>query len=408
MSSRSSARLTLKCAVCALITLQVAAFSLLGPGMAWAAEPPPAANADSVLIADLKTGRALYEKDPTLQHIPASLTKIMTMYVLFDEIAAGKITLNDMVPISEKAWATEGSKMYVMIGTQVKLEDLVKGITVMSGNDACVAVAEYAGGNVTSFVDMMNKKARDLGMTSTHFVDPHGLSDDNRTTATDLLTLVRSYTTVHPETLQYHSLKEFQYTAPGDTLKAPQFNRNRLLWDYPGTYGLKTGFTTLAGYNMIALVERSGLNVVAIVLGSAKGMSTDAGEATRSKLVTSLLDWTFMNFSYVPTSEPGAVVSKVRVWKGKGKYAEAVAPQGLGATVEKGEEDKVQSTVDLTKDLTAPIRAGAKVGEVVFTVDGQEVGRADLVAKADVPKGNIFRVVWDTIVRAFSRAFTKS
>lgn len=406
MVPRNRTHPVLRGAVCALIALQIAAFSLVAPGVAGAAEPPPA-EADCVLLADLKTGRPLFSKDTTAQHIPASLSKIMTLYVVLDEIAAGKITMNDMVTISENAWATEGSKMYILVGTQVRLEDLIKGITVMSGNDACVAVAEYVSGNPTSFVDKMNKKAKDLGMTSTHFVDPHGLSDDNRTTASDLLTLVRSYTAVHPEALQYHSLKEFAYTAPGETHKEPQFNRNRLLWTYPGTYGLKTGFTTLAGYNMVALVERSGLHVVAIVLGSAKGMSTDAGEAARSVIVTSLLDWAYMNYSYVQTSEPGAVVAKVRVWKGKGKYAEAVAPQGLGATVEKGQEDKVQSTVNLTKDLTAPLRAGTKVGEAVFTVDGQEVGRVDLVARAEVPKGNIFRVLWDSISRAFARAFTK-
>ena len=407
MVSRNRPSRVLGSALCVLIALEVAAVPLLSAGIARAAEAPPAVSAGAVLLADLKTGRVLMSKGPDAANIPASLAKIMTLYVIFDEIAAGNAAMDDMVPVSENAWATGGSKMYILVGTKVKLEDLVRGITVMSGNDACVAAAEHIAGNAISFVDRMNKKARDLGLTNTRFVDPSGLSDDNRTTASDLLILVRSYVAAHPEALQFHSTKEFAYTAPGESAKEPQFNRNRLLWTYPGTYGLKTGFTTRAGYNMIALVERSGFHAIAIVLGSAKGLTVDEGEAARSVMVTSLLDWVFRNYAYVQTAEAGATVAKVRVWKGKGKYAQAVAPQGLGATVEKGQEDGVKSSVILKKDLTAPIRSGAKVGEVVFTVNGQEVGRVDLVAKAEVPKGNIFRVVWDSVARAFLGAFTK-
>ena len=407
MFHRGRHGLALRGVLCALFALQIAFSSLWGANVALAAEAPPSVKSDNLLVADFKTGRVLYSKDADLSHIPASLAKIMTMYVLFDEMAAGKITMNDMVSISENAWATEGSKMYILVGSQVKLEDLVKGITVMSGNDACVAVAEHVSGNVTSFVDRMNRKAQDLGMSATHFVDPHGLSDDNRTSANDLLTFARSYLGTYPETLQFHSLKEFAYTAPGETAKDPQFNRNRLLWTYPGAYGLKTGFTTLAGFNMIGLVERSGLHVIAIVLGAAKGLSIDDGERARTVVVTSLLDWAYRNYSYVQTGEPNALVAKVRVWKGKGKFAEAVAPQGLGATVEKGMEDQVTSSMSLRTDLEAPVRRGSKVGEVVFSAGGQEVGRTDLVAKDDVLKGNIFRVLWDSIVRTLGRVFAR-
>jgi D-alanyl-D-alanine carboxypeptidase (penicillin-binding protein 5/6) len=407
MSRRPALGPTLKATLCALFAAYFALAPLLGTTIAFAAEAPPEVKADNVLLADFKTGSVLYEKDADLAHIPASLTKIMTMFVLFDEITAGNVSMDDMVDVSELAWSTEGSKMYILVGTQVKLEDLVKGITVMSGNDACVAVAEHVAGNVTSFVERMNAKARELGMTNTHFVDPHGLSDDNKTTARDLLTLTRAYLTLYPETIQFHSMKEFAYTAPGESTKNPQFNRNRLLWTYPGTYGLKTGFTTRAGFNMIALVERSGFHVVAIVMGSAKGMSIDDGERVRSQIVISLLDWAYRNYTYVATHEEGAALGKVRVWKGKGKVVDAITPQGLGATVEKGLEDQLTTTVNLRTDLEAPIRAGSKVGEVIFTAAGQEVGRADLVAKNDVPKGNIFRVLWDSISRALSGVFSK-
>ena len=375
------------------------------PRPASAAAAPPSIMAASYLLADFKTGKVLASKDVDSPHIPASLTKIMTLYIAFDEISSGRIALTDLVTVSQQAWATGGSKMYILVGTKVKLEDLIKGITVMSGNDACVALAEHISGNVTSFVDRMNRKAQELGLTDTHFVDPHGLSDDNRTSARDLFKLVRSYVTAHPEALPYHSMKEFAYTAPGEEQKAPQFNRNRLLWTYPGVYGLKTGFTTLAGYNMVALAERSGFHVIAIVLGTAKGMPTEQGEEVRSEIVTSMLDWAFSNYSYVETSPAGTTVAKVRVWQGKGKYAEAVSPQGIGATVEKGQENRVTSAISLKKDLVAPVRKGSKVGEVSFSVDGQEVGRMDLLAKEDVPRGNLFRIVWDSIVRALTRAF---
>ncbi len=371
-----------------------------------AAESPPEVNVENYLIADSRTGRILASKDAEAPHIPASLTKIMTLYIRFDEISAGKISLDDMVPVSEKAWATGGSKMYILVGTKVRLEDLVKGITVMSGNDACVAVAEYVSGNVTSFVDRMNAMAKELGLTETRFVDPHGLSDDNKTSAKDLLTLVTAYTKVHPEALPYHAIKEFAYTAPGESEKDPQFNRNRLLWSYPGTYGLKTGFTTLAGFNMIALAERSGLHIAAIVLGAARGYSIDAGERERSEIVISLLDWAYRNYAYVETTPANTVVGTARVWKGKGGKVEAVAPRALGATVEKGQEDKLVSTVVLNSNLEAPVAKGSKIGEIIFTVDSQEVGREAVVARTDVPRGNFFRVLWAGLVRALGRAFS--
>jgi D-alanyl-D-alanine carboxypeptidase (penicillin-binding protein 5/6) len=368
----------------------------------------PTVNAEGYILGDMRTGRILASHNETTPMIPASLTKIMTLFVVFDEIDAGRLSLEDKVPISEAAWATGGSKMFVMVGTEATLEDLVKGITVMSGNDACVAVAEFVSGNVTTFVDRMNRKASELGLTTARFVDPHGLSDENRISPADFLTLVRAYVRTHPSALPYHAMKEFAYTAPGDQEKAPQFNRNRLLWSYPGTYGLKTGFTTKAGFNMAALCERSGMDVGLVVMGSAKGKSIEQGEQERANLVISLLDWAYRNFSYVKVADPGTNMGEARVWKGKGKWIEAIAIDGLGATVEKGQEDLVTHSVELRQDLEAPISKGSKVGEVVFTVDGQEVGRSVLVAKDDVPKGNFLRVIWDTVARALLRAFGKA
>jgi len=201
MSRRTRPGTFLRSTLFVLFALQIALSPIWGSSVALAAEAPPDVKADNILVADLKTGRVLFSERADDPHIPASLTKIMTMYVLFDEIEAGNVSLEDTVSISQKAWATEGSKMYVLVGSKVKLEDLVKGITVMSGNDACVAVAEHVAGSEALFVDRMNAKASQLGLKDTHFVDPHGLSDENRTSATDLFTLTRAYMASHPEAM---------------------------------------------------------------------------------------------------------------------------------------------------------------------------------------------------------------
>lgn len=391
-----------------ILILVVIAASILAPApvpLVHAAGAPPEIGAEKCLVADFKSGSILYAKDEDLPHVPASLTKIMTLYIVFDEISLGNVAMDDMVPISEAAWATEGSKMFVLVGTKVRLSDLIYGVTVMSGNDACVALAEYISGNLTSFIDRMNRKARDLGLTTAQFVDVHGLSDDNRISARDLFALTSSYAAVHPEALAFHEVREFTYTAPGEAEKAPQFNRNRLLWSYPGTFGLKTGFTTRAGFNMIALCNRSGFEVIVIVLGSARGKSIDQGERERAAEVTSLLDWAYGNYVHVSTDEPGYVVGKVRVWKGKGKWVSAVAPSGLSTTVEKGKEDKVAYRIELARGLQAPVPGDSKVGEVIFTCEGEDISKVDLVADRDVPRGNLFRVLWDSILWALARAF---
>lgn len=378
-----------------------------GYGAAYAAPEPPEIAADSYLLADLKTGRVFMSKDIHSPQVPASLTKIMTLFIAFDEISQGKLSFDDEVSISEDAWRTGGSKMFLLVGTKARVSDLIQGITIASGNDACVALAEHISGNVTSFVDRMNLQAQSLGLTDTHFVDPHGLSDDNRVSAHDLLTLVSAYQARFPEAMQFHSLKEFTYTPPGEK-PITQFNRNRLLWSYPGVYGLKTGFTTRAGFNMVALADRDGFYTIAVILGSARGKSIDSGEKERSALVSSMLDYAYKNFSYVKVAEPNTGMGKARIWKGKGKWAEAIAPAGLGATVEKGKEDKVTYEVVLDTELEAPVHKGMKIGEVVFTCEGQEIGRMELTAKDDVPKGNFFRVIWDLIARSLLRALGKA
>lgn len=388
-----------------LVVLCVSFASFSPPAQVYAAGNVPDISAEKCLVADFESGLVLFAKDEDTAHIPASLVKIMTLFIVFDELSSGNITMDDMVTVSEKAWATGGSKMFVLVGSQVRLMDLVHGATVMSGNDACVALAEHVAGSVTAFVDMMNRKAVDMGLTSAHFVDAHGLSNQNRISAKDLFTLARSYATTHPEALPFHGVKEFAYTAPGESEKAPQFNRNRLLWSYPGVYGLKTGYTAEAGFNMVALCERSNFKAIVIALGSAKGKSITDGEKQRTSEITSLFDWVYTNYSHVSVHEPASEIAKARVWKGKGKWVPAVAPHGVSTTVEKGKEGLVTRRVELRTDLEAPLERGATVGEVIFTCGDEEINRVTLLAKDDVSRGNIFLVLWDTVGRALAKAF---
>ncbi|MBE3519336.1 MAG: D-alanyl-D-alanine carboxypeptidase [Firmicutes bacterium] len=388
----------------ALVLALALAFTVSKPGWGLAQPVPPEIPADAYILADLKTGRILAEKNPDEALVPASLTKIMTLYLLFDDIKQGRAFLSDDVKVSERAWSTQGSKMFILVGSTVKLEDLVKGITVASGNDACVAVAEHLAGSVEGFVARMNEKARTLGLTKTHFVDPHGLSEENRMSARDVLTLARAYLRDHPEAKPYHSIREFRYTPPGEH-EIVLSSYNKLLWSYPGCYGLKTGHISAAGFNIAATCERDGFDVIAIVLGAAKGKPREVGESERADLAATLLDYAYRNFTYLKVAEPGTEMGKARVWKGKGKYARAIAPYEMGATVPRGKEGALTYSVVLKKDLVAPIKAGTVVGEVVFSVDAQEVGRAALIAKEDVPKGNFLRIVWDSIVRALLKAF---
>ena len=376
-------------------------------GICYAAPEPPQIEAESYLLADFKTGRVLMAHNTQTQQIPASLTKIMTLFIAFDEISHGNLSLEDEIQISENAWRTEGSKMFVLVGTKVRLEDLIKGITVASGNDACVALAEHISGSVSSFVDRMNQQAQILGLTNTHFVDPHGLSEENTVTAEDIFTLVREYATRYPDYLRYHSLKEFTYTPPGEH-PITQYNRNALLSSYDGVYGLKTGYTSKAGYNIVVLADRGGFSTIAILLGSAKGKAIGEGEKQRNLYASYMLDYAYDNFAYVELSEPNANLGRARVWKGKGKWADAIAPSGLGATVEKENKDGVTYELVFEDNLQAPLEQGSKIGEAIFKCNGEEIGRMDIVSKESVDKGNIFRVIWDSIARVFSRSVSRS
>ncbi|NLL19415.1 MAG: D-alanyl-D-alanine carboxypeptidase [Clostridia bacterium] len=365
-----------------IILIVTIALSLLtGMPGAWAAGPPvPEMAAPIALLMDVATGDIIYAKGENEQWAPASLTKIMTLFLANEALEAGEITLDEEVPISEKAWRTVGSRMFIEVDTTVPVDELLKGITIVSGNDACVAIAEYLGGSEGAFVDRMNTKARELGMNKTNFVNPHGLGDPNHySTAADLALLSRQYLLRFPQMLEYHSTLNYTYNG------IKQQNYNGLL-RYPEIDGLKTGRLT-GIYNLIATGQKDGYRLLAVILGaqSEKERETDA---------YALLTYGFNNYQAQKLGDKGDSHGNVRVYKGKGSRVNAVLPEDLSITLLKGETPELRA--ELPKYLEAPVEEGQEIGTlVVETRNGEK--RYPLVAETEIPRGNFLKVFFHSI-----------
>lgn len=371
-----------KKAISLIITLAIAFSLITGIPVAWAAGGPPAPEviAPIALLMDVATGDIIYAKGENEKWAPASLTKIMTLYLTNEALEAGEITLEEEVPISEKAWRTIGSKMFIEVDTKVPVDELLKGITIVSGNDACVAAAEYLGGSESAFVDQMNTKARELGMNNTNFVNPHGLGDENHySTANDLALLARQYILRFPEMLEYHSTPKYTYN------NITQQNYNGLL-RYPEIDGLKTGRLT-GTYNLIATGQKDGYRLLAVILGAQN-------EKERETDAYALLTYGFNNYQAQKLGDQGDVHGNVRVYKGKGGSVNAVLPEELSVTILKGETPELRA--ELPKYLEAPIEEGQEIGTlVVETRNGEK--RYPLVAETEIPRGNFLKVFFHSI-----------
>jgi serine-type D-Ala-D-Ala carboxypeptidase (penicillin-binding protein 5/6) len=350
----------------------------------------------SALLMDAVSGQILFEKDGDARYEPASLTKIMTAYLAFQAIKDGVIDLDDPVLISERAWMTGGSKMFVMVGDNVRFEDLLKGMTVSSGNDACVAIAERLGGTEAGFVAMMNDTAERLGMTNTQFRNPHGLpAEGHYTSARDIAVLSRRHILDNPEALVYHSMREFQYG-----IDYAQPNRNRLLWTYPGADGLKTGSTTAAGFCLVGTAEKEGDRFIAVIMGGAS-------DPVRTSEAGAMLDYAFAHYTTVPIAAAGDTLQELRVWQGEQNLLSVGATDLLALTVAKGSEDAVTVDYELDRTLRAPLSAGQVVGDIILRVDGEEVRREPAVALTDMAAGGFFRRTADSIRFFFARMFRR-
>ncbi len=346
---------------------------------------PPIIGAKSYLVMDSKTGRTLAAMDADMQLAPASLTKIMTTYVVFSALQQGQISLEDEVTVSEKAWRSPGSRMFIEVGSQVTVEDLLLGMIVQSGNDASVALAEYIAGSESVFAEMMNQYASRLGMSSSHFVNATGLpAEGHITTARDLALLARAMVAEFPDLYQWHSVREFTYN------DIKQRNRNSLLWRDDSVDGLKTGHTDAAGYCLVASAKRDGMRLISVVLGTSSIKSRADGSQA-------LLNYGFRFFETRLLFKAGEQISTARIWKSANVYSRLGVLEDLYITVRRGFYDKLESKLDIPAILLAPIAAGQPIAELSVSLDNEQLVTASLRALDDNPSGSFWQRTKDSV-----------
>jgi len=355
---------------------------------------PPAPNvaATAYILQDFHTGKVLAENNADARRAPASLTKIMTVYVVFRELSNGHLHLEDMANISEKAWKTSGSRMFVELGNQVKVEDLLKGVIIQSGNDASVALAEHVAGNEATFADMMNQHAARLGMTNSHFKNSDGLPmDDHYISARDLAILTTALIKEFPDYYRWFSQKEFTFN------KITQHNRNQLLSRDESVDGVKTGFTDDAGYCLVASALREDMRLISVVLG-AKSANARANENQ------SLLNYGFRFFESHRLYEGKKPLNEARIWKGAEKTIPLGLAEDLYATIPRRQYNDLKGVITVDKKITAPVKEGAKQGSVKVTLKDQVINEKDLVALKTVEQGNIIQRLSDSVLMMMEKS----
>lgn len=355
--------------------------------------PPPQLAATAYVLMDASTGDIIAESGADGQFAPASLTKMMTSYIVEHEVSEGNIGFDDLVPISVKAWKTEGSRMFVREGTQVRLEDLLRGVIIQSGNDASVALAEYVAGSEEAFADLMNQHAERLGLKNTHFKNATGLpADGHYSSPRDLALIGRALIQDFPEQYAIYKEKYFTY----NDIKQP--NRNRLLWRDPTVDGIKTGHTEEAGYCLVSSAVRDDMRLISVVLGT----TSDQARAQESQ---KLLAYGFRFFRNYPLYKAGQELNQPKVWKGINDSVSLGLAADLSLTIPRGSENQLAATLDLPEVIEAPLAAGEVVGHLLVTLEGEEVAREPLLALQAVPEAGFVKAIWHSIVLFFQGLF---
>lgn len=346
---------------------------------------PPQIGADSFQLIDFSSGRIIAEARADERVEPASLTKLMTAYATFHALRQGQITLQDQAHVSEKAWRTDGSRMFIEVNTRVSVEDLLRGMIIQSGNDASVALAEHVAGSEEVFLGLMNRYAELLGMTGSSFMNTTGLpAEGHYVTARDVAILARAIISEFPEYYRWYSEREFTYNG------IRQFNRNSLLWRDDSIDGVKTGYTDAAGYCLVASAERSGMRLISVVTGMASPEAReDASQA--------LLDYGFRFYETHKLYSGGEEITTARVWKGTPPEASLGLTEDLYVTVPRGQYDALEAIMDLRSELMAPLSAGAQVGSVRITLDDVEISNMPLMALHEVPEASLWTRIKDEV-----------
>jgi len=377
--------LALSCALLALVVLPL-------PAAAAAPIPaPPSVNARAWILVDHFTGKVLAEHNADAREEPASLTKLMTAYVVFTALSEGRLKLTDEATISTHAWHAEGSRSFVQVGTQVPVDILIKGMIVQSGNDATIALAEKLGGTEEAFAQMMNEYARRLGMSATHFANSDGLpAPGHYTSARDMATLASALIRQFPQYYGLFSLREFMWN------NIRQGNRNTLLGKDPSVDGLKTGHTDAAGFCLVSSANRDGMRLISAVMGARS-------ERAREEASAALLNYGFSFYETIRVKTARATVLKPRVYKSAGEFAAVGVADDVYALVPRGQSAALHTEARLAHEpLIAPFGAGEKVGELtVSDAAGEVVARAPLVMLAAVPQGGLWTRMVDGITLWF-------
>lgn len=324
---------------------------------------------------------------------PASLTKMMTAYIVERELDEGRISMSDMVPISVKAWKTEGSRTFVQEGTEVSVEDLLKGVIIQSGNDASVALAEFVAGSEGAFVDIMNQQAQLLGMKDTSFANATGLpSEDHYSTAYDLALLARAIINDYPENYPLYAEKHFTY----NNIRQP--NRNSLLWRDDSVDGLKTGHTEEAGYCLVASAKREDTRFIAVVMGTGSSQA-------RAQEVQKMLNYGFRYYESERLFRSGQELMEARIWGGQADQVSVGLTEDVFVTIPRGSRNRLESTVDLDSVIKAPINVGDELGRVKVSLNGTVLVDKPVLALTEVPEGGLFKRLWDAIKLFFVQLF---
>jgi D-alanyl-D-alanine carboxypeptidase (penicillin-binding protein 5/6) len=354
---------------------------------------PPQVSASSLILKDFDSGMTITERDADLRVEPASITKLMTSYVAFREIAAGNLSLDDEVVVSERAWRTIGSRMFVEVGNRVRVDDLLKGIIIQSGNDASVALAEHIAGNEEVFAAIMNQHAQRLGMRNTFYVNATGLPDEAQlTTARDSAILAQAIIAEFPEFYGWYSEREFTYN------DIRQHNRNRLLWRDPSVDGLKTGHTNAAGYCLVTSARRDDMRLISVVMGTAS-------EEARASASQALLNYGFRFFETYTVYQAGEIISTERVWGGRQQDVELGLLNPVALTLPRGRSDALQASIEIDDRLAAPIAAGQVVGQLVVRLDGEVQTQQPLHALSEVARAGLVGRTMDAVRLRVSQWF---
>ncbi len=351
---------------------------------------PPQVAAKNYLLIDFNSGQILAEKGADAKIEPASITKLMTSYVVYSEIESGRLNLDEKVVISEKAWRMGGSRMYLDVNSKVSVELLLKGLIIQSGNDASVALAEHVAGGEDAFVDLMNQYAANLGMTNTHYKNSTGWPDaEHLTSARDIATLAKAFIRDFPERYKGYSEKVFTYN------NIKQYNRNKLLWRDKSVDGLKTGHTESAGYCLVSSAKRVDMRLISVVLG------TDS-EKARASVSQSLLNYGFRFYETHKLYAAGEALKQSRVWQGdKEKVALGLA-NDLHVTIPRGAYKQMDALMNIDANITAPLKKGSQLGEVRIVLNDDELASVPLIALQRVEKGSLFQIAKDYILKLFN------